>query len=239
MRKQIIFVADDFGLNTDVNGAILHAHQSGNLHATALMMGQPGTEEALAMARENPRLQIGWHLHLNDSRPTTLPAWPWGSSPTRAGLIITLSKNAETIMRGEIARQWELFQKTGLPCQFVNCHHHLHAHPAVYRTLVEVVGKDFKGWIRLGRVRSFDSASSFFNSSKLIDLRFKKLKQLSTWRSTDTLWGLDRLFAMDAREVHKAIATLPEGFHEFLFHPRTLSCPDTQCLLELRQQSNE
>jgi len=239
MRKQIIFVADDFGMSSEVNRAILHSHQSGVLQAAALMMGQPGTQEAVLKTRENPGLQIGWHLHLNDSRPTTLPAWPWGNSPARAGIIISLSRNAEAIMRGEIARQWELFQKTGLPCQFVNCHHHLHAHPLVYRALVEVMGKDFKGWIRLGRVRSFNSAASFFNSSKLVDLSFKRLRQLSMWRSTDTLWGLDRTFAMNAREVRKTIAALPEGFHEFLFHPRTLSCPDTQCLLELRPLSTE
>jgi predicted glycoside hydrolase/deacetylase ChbG (UPF0249 family) len=234
MRKQIIFVADDFGMNSGINEAILYTHQSGNLHAAALMMGQSGTEEAIAMARANPQLQIGLHLHLNDSRPTTLPAWPWGSSPARAGIIVSLSPNAQAIMRGEIARQWELFQKTGLPCQFVNCHHHLHAHPAVHQALREVLGADFKGWIRLGNVRFFNPAGSFFNTSRLVDLCFKRLRKLSTWRSTDTLWGLDRLFAMDAREVRKAIATLPEGFHEFLFHPRTLSCPDTQCLLELR-----
>jgi predicted glycoside hydrolase/deacetylase ChbG (UPF0249 family) len=234
MRKQIIFVADDFGMNPEINEAILHAHRSGNLHAAALMMGQAGTTDAVAKARENPQLQIGWHLHLNDSRPVTLPSWPWGSSPARAGVIISLSQNAQAIMRGEIARQWELFQKTGLPCQFVNCHHHLHAHPAVHQALVEIVGADFKGWIRLGRVRSFDPAGSFFSTSRLVDICFKRLRKLSTWRSADTLWGLNRLFAMDANEVRKIIATLPEGFHEFLFHPRTLSCPDTQCLLELR-----
>ena len=58
-------------------------------------------------------------------------------------------------------------------------------------------------------------------------------RRLSPWRATDTLWGLDRVFRMRSREVGAAIAALPGGFHEFLFHPRTRSCPDTQCLLEL------
>jgi hypothetical protein len=48
------------------------------------------------------------------------------------------------------------------------------------------------------------------------------------------LWGLDRIFRMEAGEVRAAIAALPDGFHEFLFHPRTRSCPDTLCLLDLR-----
>ncbi len=221
-------------MTSEINCAIMHAHRSGNLHAAALMMGQAGTKEAIAMARENPRLQIGWHLHLNDSQPTTLSQWPWGASPTRAGIEIGFSPQSRAVMRKELARQWELFQKTGLPCEFINCHHHLHAHPAIYRALVEVLGPDFKGWIRLGRIRSFEPGGLSFGASRVLDVFFQRLRKLSTWRSTDTLWGLDRLFTMNAREVREAVATLPEGFHEFLFHPRTLFCPDTQCLLELR-----
>jgi predicted glycoside hydrolase/deacetylase ChbG (UPF0249 family) len=233
MKKRVVFVADDFGLNTKINEAILHAYVSGGLHAAALMMAQPGTEEAVAMARAHSDLQIGWHLHLNDSAPATVEQWPWGSSPARAGISIGFSRSSRELMRREVMRQWELFRDTGLPCHFVNSHHHLHAHPAVYQALVEVLGPDFKGWIRLGRVRFFQPAPQFFSTSRLVDAFLQRERRLSSWRSTDTLWGLDRLFAMKAHEVRAAISALPEGFHEFLFHPRTLSCPDTQCLLEL------
>lgn len=234
MKKEVILVADDLGMNAEINKAILHSHVSGGLNAAALMMGQTGTEEAVAMACAHPNLQVGWHLHLNDSIPTTMAEWPWGASPARAGLSIQFSKKSGEIMRREVARQWELFQETGLPCRFVNSHHHLHAHPAIYQALVETLGPDFKGWIRLGRIRNFSPAPSFPSSSFLVNGFFKRARKLSTWRSTDTLWGLDRLFAMNAREVRAAISALPDGFHEFLFHPRTLSCPDTQCLLELK-----
>jgi predicted glycoside hydrolase/deacetylase ChbG (UPF0249 family) len=234
MKKQVVLVADDFGMNAKINEAILNAYVSGGLHAASLMMAQPGTEEAVEMAREHPNLQTGWHLHLNDSYPATLERWPWGSSPSRAGMSIGLFQSSREVMRREIARQWELFRKTGLPCHFINSHHHLHAHPAVYKTLVEVVGPDFKGWIRLGRIRFFRPAFQFFSQPRLVDAFLQRGRRLSIWRSTDTLWGLDRLFAMKADEVRAAISTLPEGFHEFLFHPRTLSCPDTQCLLQLK-----
>ena len=234
MKKQIVLVADDFGMGAKINEAILHAHIAGGLHAAALMMAQPGTEEAVAMARAHPRLQTGWHLHLNDSCPATLARWPWGSSPVRAGISIGLSRSSREIMRREVVRQWELFRSTGLPCHFINSHHHLHAHPAVYQALVEIVGPDFKGWIRLGRIRLFRPVFPFFSKSLLVDAYLRRERRLSIWRSTDTLWGLDRLFAMEAHEVRVAITALPEGFHEFLFHPRTLSCPDTQCLLELK-----
>jgi len=234
MKRQVVFVADDFGMNAKINEAILRAHASGGLHAASLMMAQPGTEEAVAMAHAHPGLQTGWHLHFNDSCPATLERWPWGSSPVRAGISMGLFQSSRKIMRREVERQWGLFQDTGLPCHFVNSHHHLHAHPAVYQTLVEILGPDFKGWIRLGRVRFFRPAPRFFSKFLVVDAFLQRERKLSIWRAPDTLWGLDRLFAMEAHEVHAAISGLREGFHEFIFHPRTLSCPDTQCLLELK-----
>lgn len=234
MAKEVIFIADDFGMNGEVNDAILFAHLSGALSGAALMMAQPTTDDAVALARANPTLQIGWHLHLNDSIPATTDRWPWGASPAQAGFSIGLSRTARDLMRREVARQWELFQATGLECRFINSHHHLHAHPMVYRTLLDVVGPQFSGWIRLGRPQVFRPAPVSLLWSALGWTYLERRRRLSAWRTTDTLWGLDRIFKMKADEVRTALEKLPDGFHEFLFHPRTRSCPDTLCLLELK-----
>jgi len=230
----IFFTADDFGMQRDINNAIQHAHESGILHGAALMMAQSATNEAISMARDIPSLQMGWHLHLNDSIPSTRQQWPWGASPARAGITISFSRPSRQLMRDEMTRQWELYQETGLPCHFINSHHHLHAHPTVFATLKEIVGSDFTGWIRQGNVRFFRPAFRLLNPARVVDVLFQRERRLSPWRSSDTLWGLDRVFTMKSDEVGTAIATLPEGLHEFIFHPRTLSCPDTQCLLELK-----
>ena len=236
MSKEVIFIADDFGLTREVNNAILSVHLSGVLNGAALMMAQPGTEEAVTLARENPTLQIGWHLHLDDSIPATVPRWPWGSSTVRAGFSIGLVRPSRELMRREVARQWELFQATGLECRFINSHHHLHAHPFVYRALLEVVGPQFKGWIRLGRPHVFRPSPVTLLWSALGWTYLERRRRLSAWRASDTLWGIDRIFRMQADEVAAAIARLPDGFHEFLFHPRTTTCPDSLCLLELKSR---
>jgi hypothetical protein len=234
MAKELIYVADDFGMDNEINDAIHHAHSSGQLNGAALMMAQPATAAAVGLARCCPTLQIGWHLHLNDSFPATVDRWPWGSSPARAGFSIGLSAKARELMRSEVARQWELFQATGLDCRFINSHHHLHAHPFVYRALLETVGPQFRGWIRLGRPRAFGSTTLSPLWSALDGIFLDRRRRLSVWRPTDTLWGLDRVFRMNAREVEAAAAALPDGFHEFLFHPRTRSCPDSLCLIQLK-----
>jgi len=198
------------------------------------MMAQPATTAAIKIAHENPSLQVGWHLHLNNSLPATTDRWPWGNSPSRAGFTIGLSARARELMRREVAAQWELFQGTGLPCHFINSHHHLHTHPFVYHALLETVGPQFPGWIRLGEARTFDrNPPALWRALDFIYLGPRRKN--SRWRSTDTLWGVDRSFRMDADEVRATLATLPDGFHEFLFHPRTRSCPDTICLLNLRE----
>jgi predicted glycoside hydrolase/deacetylase ChbG (UPF0249 family) len=234
MAKEVIFVADDLGMSLEINEAIFHAHTSGQLNAAALMMAQPATGAAVELAQAHPSLKIGWHLHLNDSLPATVERWPWGASPVKAGFAIGLSPRARDLMHREVARQWELFQQTGLECHFINSHHHLHAHPFVYRALLETVGPKFSGWIRLGQAQVFGrQAPPLWRALDAIYLN--RRRKSSPWGSTDTLWGIDRIFRMDAAEVRATIPALPDGFHEFLFHPRTRSCPDTLCLLELRE----
>ena len=232
MAKELIFVADDFGMNDEINDAILHTHLSGELNGAALMMAQAGTDAAVAMARAHPTLQIGWHLHLCDSVPATTELWPWGDSPARAGFAIGLSRRGRELMRHEVARQWELFRATGLECRFINSHHHLHAHPMVYRAMLDVVGSRFAGWIRLGRPCSHQSAGRSLLWSALAWSYLERRRRLSAWRSTDTLWGVRP--RLNAEEVRAIVATLPNGFHEFLFHPRTRSCPDSLCLIQLK-----
>ncbi len=234
MAKELIFVADDFGMSAEINDAILYAHLSGNLTGAALMMAQPATDAAVQLARAHPSLQIGWHLHLNDSLPATTDRWPWGSSPAQAGFSIGLRRQSRKLMRREVARQWELFQSTGLECRFINSHHHLHAHPFVYQALLDVVGRHYQGWIRLGRPHAFHTTPLTLLWSALGRTYLNRRRRLSAWHTTDTLWGLDRIFHMNATEIETVLPRLPDGFHEFLFHPRTRSCPDTLCLIQLK-----
>lgn len=219
-------------MNDEINDAILHTHLSGQLTGAALMMAQPGSDAALELARVHPTLQIGWHLHLCDSLPATTERWPWGDSPARAGFSMGFSAKSRELVRQEVARQWELFQATGLECRFINSHHHLHAHPFVYRAMLDVVGPRFQGWIRLGRPRAYGSKSFSFLWSVLGRTYLERRRRLSAWRSTDTLWGVRPRLTAD--EVRAIVAKLPDGFHEFLFHPRTRSCPDSLCLIQLK-----
>lgn len=236
-KRQIFFIADDFGMSVEINAAIVRAHRRGALHGACLMLGQPGTDDAIARARENPSLQIGWHLHLNDSRPLTVSEWPWGRSPARAGWAIAVSPSARALARREIEEQWRAFSETGLECRFVNAHHHLHWHPFVRRQIVATItaAGGFDGWIRWGRLSFIDRDSAPLGYALVEALLQEPQRDRLALRPSTTLWGLDRTFAMQSNEIAALIPGLGEGLHEFMFHPRPGDADaDTRCLIELR-----
>ncbi|PTY01433.1 PTS cellobiose transporter [Verrucomicrobia bacterium LW23] len=255
--SEIFFTADDLGLTAEASNAMLHAHLHGALHGAALMLGQPGTDHAVALARKHPTLAVGFHLHLCDSRPLTLGpgGWPWGDDPARAGWAIGTSRQARRIAEAEVARQWEEFCATGLPCAFVNAHHHLHVHPFVMEMLKDVLGAapepSRRAWWRWGRPMWFGASGL---RGALASAGWAAVRAMSRpptgAASPSTLWGIDRSFCMQAAEVRVAVQNIRAATavspsapvspvvpqHEFLFHPRCihLDDKDLQALLALR-----
>jgi predicted glycoside hydrolase/deacetylase ChbG (UPF0249 family) len=233
MVKEILFTADDLGLDEQTNLTIENAHRHGVLSAASLMLGQPGTAHAVQVARRNPALEIGWHFHFCDSQPLTRVRWPWGRSPTLAGLAIDLWPGARRLLQREVMAQWLAYLDTGLPCHFLNGHHHLHIHPFIARELHRVTHSQFNGWVRGFEANFFDANESWLNRW----MRRRSARWLSAWpreRLTGSLWGLDRTFCMNADEIVRALSALPDGRHEFMFHPRRPGDADHRALIELK-----
>src|SRR5260221_10113726 len=62
--RRLIVNADDFGRSHSINEAVIRAHREGILTTASLMVNEPACGEAVALARENPRLGVGLHLTL-------------------------------------------------------------------------------------------------------------------------------------------------------------------------------
>lgn len=238
MGKTIIFTADDLGLDEPTNLAIERGHREGVLNAASLMLGQPGNAHALEIIRRNPDLQIGWHFHACDSQPLTVCEWPWGKSPARAGMAVAFLPSARVLIRRELAAQWNAFTATGVKCNFINGHHHLHIHPFIAREMHRLVAGSFTGWVRGFEVNFFGTNPRGNRPQRLLRHRSRHwLKAWPTNRRTDSLWGLDRTFRMNADEIAPVLPTLPDGFHEFIFHPRHENDADQKALIELKRRT--
>jgi hypothetical protein len=232
-KERFLFIADDFGLDAATNRAILHAHLEGALHGAALMMGQPGTAEAVAMARDHPTLRIGLHWHFNDSRPLTQTAWPWGNSPAAAGWAIGLWRANRTLALREAQAQLAAFLATGLPASFLNSHHHLQIHPRLWRPLWRLAERLPGAWLRLGWPYFFDRSPNAAITTAGAWLLGTRSRHEWHGAASAGLWGLDRNFSMRPDEVRRAVALNVPDCQEFIFHPRTRDDQDTRCLIEL------
>src|SRR6185295_16429695 len=63
-RRRLIINADDFGRSRSINGAVIRAHTDGVLTSASLMVNEPDCAEAVALAKQNPKLGVGLHLTL-------------------------------------------------------------------------------------------------------------------------------------------------------------------------------
>jgi predicted glycoside hydrolase/deacetylase ChbG (UPF0249 family) len=108
-QRTVIVNADDFGENAGVNRGIIEAHERGIVTSASLMVGQPGTAAAVALARQRPDLSLGLHVNLD-----------------RVGAGLIGQERLEVLGR-EIERQFKAFTDLtgGLPTH-LDSHHHVH-----------------------------------------------------------------------------------------------------------------
>jgi chitin disaccharide deacetylase len=142
--RRLVVNADDFGLNTATNQAVIRAHREGILTTASLMVNESGFGEAVEMARAHPRLGVGLHLTLlcgHSSLPfDQIPdlvdaAGELSHNPALTGLRYFFQSALTRQLHSEIHAQFRKFQSTGLPLDHVNGHLHLHLHPTVLRIL--------------------------------------------------------------------------------------------------------
>jgi chitin disaccharide deacetylase len=137
--NRLILNADDFGMSHEHNIAVLQAHHAGSIDSASLMVGERGTAEAVAMARQTPTLAVGLHLALSDATPVLpqdlIPHLVRGDGrfyPNESALFRTiLSIKGLQQIQAEIRAQFTAFHETGLTCDHVNTHRHSHQMPHV------------------------------------------------------------------------------------------------------------
>src|SRR5689334_21770791 len=72
--RRLIINAYDFGRSAEINAAVIRAHTEGVLTSASLMVNEYGFEEAVGLARLQPRLGVGLHLSPVCGRSALSPA---------------------------------------------------------------------------------------------------------------------------------------------------------------------
>lgn len=237
-RLRVIFTADDFGLSTEVNHAVIRAHQLGTLSCASLMVGEPGWEEAVELAKANPSLGVGLHLTLSNGHSVLshleLPDLVNEKNEFRFGAVTAgfryfFNKHLHTQLRKEIEAQFARFKATGLKMDHVNGHLNMHLHPRVLPIVIKVLSDSQPVAVRLPReslVMNLGIARGQWMYRLMHGVIFYFLSQWSGKRLiahgipfADQVYGLLQTGRMSQEYVNKVLSGLSHGMNEFYFHP--------------------
>jgi chitin disaccharide deacetylase len=236
--KRLIVNADDFGLTSDVNRAIVELHQAGALTSTTLMAIAEKTTEAVSLPRTLPRLGVGCHIVLVDGKP----ALPAASLPTLVNQATgrfrpTLGKFVMDLFLGRIRRseieaeaeaQIAHLQDWGLSLTHIDTHKHTHMFPRVLAPILSAAARR-----RIKAVRNpFEPAWSLKATHQAPVLRrmqvqllnrfysaFHELVAKSGLATTEGAVGVLATGTLDAATLTSLLEAMPDGTWELVTHP--------------------
>jgi hopanoid biosynthesis associated protein HpnK len=237
-KFRLIVNADDFGLSHSVNEAVIRAHREGILTTASLMVNEPGFDESVKLARENPKLGVGLHLTLLQGHSTLPPEkisgldnarGEFSNSPVGVGLKYFFKRSLREQLRAEIHAQFAKFHETGLTLDHVNGHLHLHLHPTIFRILMEDSEKLGIRHLRLtrdclSRSRKISRGNLFYKISHSVIFEFLSSRARSVLaakkiRHAQITFGLLQNAHVDENYILKLLPELPLGDSEFYSHP--------------------
>jgi len=238
IRRRLIVNADDFGLSHSVNEAIIRAHREGMVTTASLMVNEPGYDEAVKLAKENPQLGVGLHLTLLKGHsalsPEKIPGLvtargEFSDRPVGTGFRYFFNRSLHEPLRAEMHAQFAKFHATGLPLDHVNGHLHLHLHPTVFRILMEDADKLGIRHLRLtrdclGRSRRLAHGRWLYRVShaaiyEWLSSRAREPLRRRGIKHAQITFGLLQNAHVNEEYVLKLLPDLPSGDCELYSHP--------------------
>lgn len=263
-RFRLIVNGDDFGISEEVNEAIIRAFKEGVLTSCSLMVTGEAFPEAVRLAKENPRLAVGIHLVTIMSRSvlpkSEIPSLVdeegnFSNNATLAGLKYYFSKQARQELRKELAAQFEKFRSTDLPLSHIDGHLHMHIHPVIFKTALELGERYGTRRMRvpdeeLRLALGFDRDQLFVKASYavLFGLLARYMKRNLKRRGfafAERVYGNLQSGKMSEEYFLYALENLRALTNEIYFHPaiydsgQVLSPEQQQCVLEFKAVTSQ
>ncbi len=142
---KLIVNADDFGLTSGVNTAVIECYLAGSLSSATLMVNTSAFDEAVEMAKANTGLGVGLHFNLTLGRPLSSLheissiAMSDGTFYPRAMCEkrLIMGRIDTDHIRREFQAQVERFKASGLKMTHIDSHQHIHIFPKVFDIVAE------------------------------------------------------------------------------------------------------
>jgi chitin disaccharide deacetylase len=216
--------ADDFGFTRDVNRGIIEAHRDGILTATTIMANGAAFDDAAAVARENPTLDVGVHFVLVGGQSLLEGR---RALPATVGRLLAAIALGRIEVYAELRAQMERVVNAGIRPTHVDTHKHTHLLPPVLDAVARLAEEFGAPWVR----RPFDlplhgSPAAAPLVARLASRAFRGVRAQFHRKlarhgcgSTDWFAGFQLTGRYGAEEVLHLLEHLPEGWTEFMVHP--------------------
>ena len=258
--RRLIVNADDFGLTSGVNRAIVEAHERGIVTSTTLMANSSAFDEAVRLAKADAGWSVGCHVVLLDGQPLIDPSQVTSLVVAKNGhafrdgvvgfAVRALAGRIDPEqVEAETTAQIRKLQSHGLDVSHVDTHKHTHMFPAALHGILRAARTCGISAIR----NPFEVvAANFARVQRDLWKRYAQVKTLrglaGTFRRAVMKAGLktpDGTLGIVATghlnsELFRNIAdNMPEGTWEFVCHPGYVDADLEAVRTRLRRQREE
>ena len=236
--SRLIVNADDFGLTSGINRAIVQLHQGGVLTSTTLMANAAASHEAAEMARKNPSLGVGCHVVLVDGVPVVDPrelptlvnrkTGRFHATPGEFLSRLFTGRIRSREIEAEAAAQIGTLRSYGLSPSHIDTHKHMHMFPTVLRSVLRAARA-----AGIRRVRNpFEPVWSLNATAHAPEMRrlevillrrfepaFLSIVASEGFTTTEGTIGVLATGTLDIATVVSLLSAMPEGTFELATHP--------------------
>lgn len=153
----LLINADDFGLTPGVNRSVAELRRAGALTSATLMATAAHFDEAVALAKANPALEVGCHVLLVDATPALEPSQIPSLCPDGRQFRVTLTELVRDLYLGRVSAseieaeataQMRRLQTAGVCVSHIDTHKHTHVFPRILRPVLRAARACGVGAIR-------------------------------------------------------------------------------------------
>jgi hopanoid biosynthesis associated protein HpnK len=228
---RLIVNADDFGLTEAINRGVVAAHRDGIVTAASLIACGPAFEQAVALAKQTPTLDVGVHLTLTqlapvsaaDAVPTLVDAHGrFAADSFELARRYVRGALALAEVRAELDAQINKVEAAGLAISHLDGHQHVHVLPGIAHVVADLAAAH---GIRAARHPVEPLRAYMLGNAR----RLAEQVMLSTVCAVSPLKRLKRAdgfagFHFGGRLTEKNLATVlrglpPRGTIELMCHP--------------------
>ena len=206
--NKLIINADDFGLNQEVNYAIMAAMNLNLCMDTTLLVNFEASAHAAQLAiTNNKTTNVGIHLNLTEGHPLTSKILNESRFCNREGLfhykkksrIVNLTKFEKKAVYDELTSQIDLCRDLGIPISHADSHNHIHEEPGLLLLVVEILKKKNVPFLRItNNIGKTSFVNKFYRNTYNSILKFNKLAGTDYFGSTDNLNNYNRKITEDS-----------------------------------------